>query len=396
VGPDARRSVGGRLIARHSIEERSLGGRPVLFVGGKGGVGKTTTAAALGMALAGRGERVLLVSTDPAHSLGDLFQRVIGADETEIWRAGGGAPGVLAALELDAEAETERYLDGVRDAMRAFVRPALYPEIERQIALTRHTPGAAEAALMDRMAALLSEGPAHWDRVIFDTAPTGHTLRLLQLPELMAAWTDGLLHQRERSDRLTRILKGGERGERGESGDASASVESDAPAESSAPGESDAPAKSRTSAEPRDDLGILDDGDAGPSDPRLRRLRATLMERRRRFSEARRHLLDPARVGFLFVLTPERLPILETGTALRTLSDQGVSVIGLVVNRVLPDGADGVFIEARRAREAPYLEEIDSTFRTLPRVRVPLDPSDIEGSDRLMALGERVLTGFTT
>jgi arsenite/tail-anchored protein-transporting ATPase len=195
-----------------------LGARPLLFVGGKGGVGKSTTAAALALHLVEtRGERVLLVSTDPAHSLGDLFDRRLGDHETLVAEGPGGR-GALHALEIDPEGETDRYLEGVRDAMRAFVRPALFSEVERQIELTRQSPGAMEAAMMDRVAELMDRGREGRDRVIFDTAPTGHTLRLLVLPELMAAWTDGLLRRRDRSEALGRATRGMGGGSGGGSG----------------------------------------------------------------------------------------------------------------------------------------------------------------------------------
>jgi len=360
--------MGGKATpAGEGVKGLPLGSRSVLFVGGKGGVGKTTVAAGVGLALAGRGERILLVSTDPAHSLGDLFQREIGAGQVTVWKQPHG-PGALTATELDAEAETERYLDGVRDSMRAFVRPALYPEIERQIALTRHAPGAQEAALMDRIADLMTEGPAQWDRVIFDTAPTGHTLRMLALPELMAAWTDGLLQQRERSDRLSRILRQGQAEDHEIRSAASPSLHG-----------------------PTDDLALLDDQDSGPRDPRLRRLRERLLTRRRRFVEARKRLLAPETVGFILVLIPERLPILETQTALGTLTAHKVPVVGLVVNRTLPPEADGAFLEARRVQERHYLEDIETRFAALPRVQIPLAESDVQGLARLEALGARIL-----
>jgi arsenite/tail-anchored protein-transporting ATPase len=173
--------------------------RRFLFVGGKGGVGKTTVASALALRMAEAGERVLLVSTDPAHSLGDLFDARLGDREREV------APGLLA-MEIDPEEEVERYLERVKANMREFVRPAMYSEIERQMELARHSPGTEEAALLDRIAELMGEGAPEVDRILFDTAPTGHTLRLLALPEIMTAWTEGLLKSRDRSDSFGRAL----------------------------------------------------------------------------------------------------------------------------------------------------------------------------------------------
>ena len=176
-----------------------LEGHSILFEGGKGGVGKSTTAAALAVHLADSGEQILLVSTDPAHSLGDLFGTSVGDRKREI------IPG-LHALEIDPGQEVERYLARVKRARRHYVQPAMYSEIERQIELTRHSPGSGEAALMDRVTSLMEEGATSHDRIIFDTAPTGHTLRLLALPEIMAAWTTGLLKSRDRSASLGKAV----------------------------------------------------------------------------------------------------------------------------------------------------------------------------------------------
>lgn len=102
------------------------------------------------------------------------------------------------------------------------------------------------------------------------------------------------------------------------------------------------------------------------------------MERRRRFSRARRMLLDSDATAFVLVLTPERLPILESRKALDALERHGVPVAGLVVNRVLPEEAMGDFMEQRRDQEAEYLERIDREFASLPRIRVPLLAGDVE------------------
>ncbi len=337
-------------------------------MGGKGGVGKTTTAAALALRAADAGERVLLVSTDPAHSLGDLFDLRIGDRKREI------QPG-LQALEIDPEAEVDRYLGRVQANMRQFVRPAMYSEIERQIELTRHSPGAVEAALMDRLAELMGEAGKVHDRVVFDTAPTGHTLRLLSLPEVMAAWTDGLLRSRDRSDSMGRALDRLTGGSSGAGGSGSKGAGTPAPGEEESPPSVDEPGG--------DDLSWFDDPKEERQDSRTRKIREVLLERRRKFSRARRLLLDRNDTAFLLVLVPEKLPILESEKAVRVLRHHRVPLAGLVVNRVLPEGPLGDFLESRRAQEAAYLKRIDGLFGDLPRVQVPLFAKDVEGVENL-------------
>ncbi|MFZ0257391.1 MAG: ArsA family ATPase [Gammaproteobacteria bacterium] len=309
--------------------------RRLLFVGGKGGVGKTTIAAALASLGAARGKPCLLVSTDPAHSLGDIFGRLIGSRETSL-------AANLVGLEIDPEIETHRYIDTVKRNMRRLVRPELYKEVDRQMELARDAPGAAEAALLERVAELMAEGLDRYDLVVFDTAPTGHTLRLLSLPEVMAAWSEGMLAHQERSRHFGRILaKLGARKPKG------------------------------------DELSSIDHEPESRSGDSASQIRALLLERRRKFHRARRLLLDGALSAFLWVVIPERLPILESRKALRMLRRFDIPVAAMVVNRLLPKDAEGKFFNRRREQEAEYLREIDHTFAAIPRHRVPLLERDV-------------------
>ncbi len=341
-------------------------GRTLLFVGGKGGVGKTTTAAALALKYAEEGDRVLLVSTDPAHSLGDLFDHSIGNREREL------LPNVWG-LELEPEEELDRYLEAVKSTMRSFVRPAMYAEIERQIELTRHSPGATEAALMERLAGLMGQATDNYQRVIFDTAPTGHTLRLLALPEIMAAWMDGLLRSRDRSDSFGHAL------DRltGRGGAPQAENRPDSEGEAT-------PGKAVEPSDPAgDELSWFQGVHEAPRDGKSRKIREILLHRRRNFSRARRLLLDANTTAFVMVLIPEKLPILETEKALNVLAEHHVPVAGLVVNRVLPQEPLGDFLESRRRQEGEYLSRIDRLFSKFPRVRVPLLQRDVDGVEGL-------------
>lgn len=334
----------------------AVGDRGVLFAGGKGGVGKTTTAAALALRLssgdgaggggAGAGERVLLVSTDPAHSLGDLFDTEIGGDETRI-REG------LWGLELDPEAETDRYLRDVKRTMREFVRPEMYDEIDRQMEMTRHSPGAVEAATLDRMSEILVEGPEEYDRLVFDTAPTGHTLRLISLPEVMTAWMDGLLEGRDRSESFGEILEG-------------------------------------TDWEGGDELAYIDRPEKEDRDDRASRIREVLTRRRRKFARARRILTDPDRCGFLVVVNPDELSVREGEEIRSTLDRLEMPLLAVVVNRVLPEEPGGEFLDRRRREEGRHLERIEEVFSEVPRVRVPLLAAGVRGAEELREVASRL------
>lgn len=150
-----------------------------VFFTGKGGVGKTALACATALHLADRGRRVLLVSTDPASNLGEMLGTPLSNQPRPVTGAEG-----LAALDIDPERAAEAYRARV-------VAPYIGVWSEERLASLREELAGActtEIAAFDAFAELLAEGPDHvaYDHVIFDTAPTGHTLRLLSLPR---AWT---------------------------------------------------------------------------------------------------------------------------------------------------------------------------------------------------------------
>jgi arsenite-transporting ATPase len=151
-----------------------------LFFTGKGGVGKTTLACATALALADAGRRVLLVSTDPASNLGEMLGLELGATPREISGASG-----LQAIDIDPEQAAEDYRQRV-------IAPYLGTVDAAEIGRIRESLSGActvEIAAFDRFAGLLAGDDAAFDHVVFDTAPTGHTLRLLDLPR---AWSDFL------------------------------------------------------------------------------------------------------------------------------------------------------------------------------------------------------------
>src|SRR5215218_6828049 len=290
---------------------RSLIQKRVLFFGGKGGVGKTTCASAMALAASKSGKRVLLVSTDPAHSTSDMFERPIGPEPVEL------LPN-LHGLEIDGGYESQRYVATVKEQIKGLFGHHIMKEANKQIDLAASMPGAEEMALFDRIGGLIRGEDERFDLIVFDTAPTGHTLRLIRMPELMEAWIRALSRSR------------------------------------------------------RAMLGIEQDD---KTDPVMR----SLADRLEHLREFRARLLSPRISAFVLVLVAERLPIEETARAIEQLQDAGVSIGGLVVNRILPETSRDPFLRSRHDQEVIYLDEIERRFVTHARVRVPQLATDVHG-----------------
>lgn len=154
-----------------------------LFFTGKGGVGKTSIACATAIHLAESGKRVLLVSTDPASNVGQVFGIDIGNKITAVE-----AVPRLAALEIDPQAAAQLYRDRIVGPVRGVLPDAVVKGIEEQLSGACTT----EIAAFDEFTDLLTDASLddEYDHIIFDTAPTGHTIRLLQLPGAWSGFLD--------------------------------------------------------------------------------------------------------------------------------------------------------------------------------------------------------------
>ncbi|MEX2162248.1 MAG: TRC40/GET3/ArsA family transport-energizing ATPase [Anaerolineales bacterium] len=154
-----------------------------IFFSGKGGVGKTSMACAHAVRFAEEGKRTLIVTTDPASNLADVFEQEIGHHVTPI-----AAVPNLSAMEIDPDQATQEYIDRAMSPIRAAFPPQIVRVMEEQMS----GPCTAEVAAFDRFTDFLdvpSDNGATFDIVIFDTAPTGHTIRLLELP---AEWSQSI------------------------------------------------------------------------------------------------------------------------------------------------------------------------------------------------------------
>jgi arsenite-transporting ATPase len=155
-------------------------------------VGKSTCAAAAALDLA-LDRRVLLVSTDPAHSLGDVFGAAFGDDPRPV----PGGPATLQVREIDAAAEMarfrEKYVAAVDEAFARIARSAGGDQAAFRELIDLAPPGIDEVIAIAEVAEALAGARGAHDIIVTDTAPTGHALRLLQTPQLLREWTQALM-----------------------------------------------------------------------------------------------------------------------------------------------------------------------------------------------------------
>jgi arsenite/tail-anchored protein-transporting ATPase len=279
--------------------------RVVLFTG-KGGVGKTTLAAATAAVLARSGRKVLVVSTDPAHSLGDALEADLGGEPVEV--PVDGSAGLFAA-HVDTRALLNRSWGRLQGHLRTLLAGAGVDELVADELTV--LPGVEELLALGEVRRVAETGP--WDVVVVDCGPTAETLRLLGLPEALAGYLERLFpaHRRAVRGLLTGLAGAGR------------------------------------DAQPAWDSTI--DALEGLAE-QLAGLRALLS--------------DHGRTSIRVVLTPERVVAAETRRTLTALALHGLQVDGLVANRVLPAappslrGPAGRWLRERHAEQQGVLADL--------------------------------------
>lgn len=293
--------------------------RTILFTG-KGGVGKTTVAAATAVRVAQRGARTLVMSTDSAHSLGDSFGVTLGDRPVEV------APGCRAA-EPDAQRRLERSWGDIRGYLREVMEWAGVDSIEAdELSLL---PGVEEVVALTEIAAIRRRGDV--DVLVVDCAPTAETIRLLSLPDVLA-WYMARVFPAGR--RLSRAL---------------------------------GPVVSRVARVP-----IADDAVFAS----VERLYADL-------SAVRDILRDHRRSSARLVVNPEKMVVAEARRTATYLSLFGYRVDAVVANRVLPDALTDPWFDSWRASQAEHLETISTSFAPAQVLRAELAAGEIVGLDAL-------------
>lgn len=308
-----------------SVNEKS---RNIFFVG-KGGVGKTTCATSVAVALAERGYKTLLVSTDPAHSLEWVLEQKI-ADKPSPVRAVKN----LEAAQIDPHLIIEEQKRSIAEKVRKIIGETVMG-VEDYIEAATISPGMEEAAAFDKFIEFLSMN--RYEVIVFDTAPTGYTLRMLSLHKVFGIWIENLIKVRKEVVKLRKMV-------------------------------------SRTPIE--DDV--------------LTELEVI----RKRFEVADKIIRDPEKTSFILVLEPEWTPILEAERAARLIEDMGIAVRAIIVNKFLQSEALSAhdFYRERRKMQENYLKVIKEKFAGKVITIVPLLEHDVRGLDLLRRIAFHIFS----
>lgn len=324
------------------LKEILLNLNMVMF-GGKGGVGKTTCASSSAIWAAEHGRNTLIISTDPAHSLGDSLGLDLPPGEpTQI-------PGIenLTALEINPKANISEFrgltnVNPIEEMMGSEMMEGLPLMDDLQDLTSMNPPGIDEALALLKMLEFI-ETEHNYDLIIFDTAPTGHTLRFLSLPETLSGWIGKLIKMRIKFGNIFGAIK-----------------------------------SFFTREEKKQDNSL----------ELLERLNDSILN-------ARDDLTNPLKNSFVIVMIPEEMAITETGRLLNELIKNDIPVSNIVVNQLYQDISDLCnFCKARREMQQKNLIKIREIFNEKlgkNLIEIPLFKEEVREYSRLKELGDYLI-----
>lgn len=296
----------------------------IFFVGGKGGVGKSSISASLGAGFS-KNYKTLLISTDPAHNLGDIFDVKLSNKPKEVQKN-------LFIKELDPQDITDKHFKEIEDKIKIYAGAEMFSRVQKYLTVAKNSPGANEAAMLEAICLELINYQ-DYDKIIFDTAPTGHTMRLFSLPMLMDDWTDELLKSQEKNLRLQ----------------SAKSVFYE---------------KGSFATKSRWDLAL-----------------ESIKKRKELFRNSTAILKDTKICAIFFVLNAQKLSRKETTRAIEDLSKLGLSCSGLFVNKLISTQSDEFWQRVKQDQDLE-LEKIQKlklpTTKIALRKTPPLSVADLE------------------
>jgi len=315
-------------ITKKKLEQK---GTKYIMFGGKGGVGKTTMSAATGIYCAEQGLKTVIVSTDPAHSLRDSFEQEFGHEPTKV-------KGVdnLYVVEIDPQKAMEEYKEKLKKQLDE--NPMLGGLLEEQMEMAALSPGTDESAAFDVFLKYIDNND--FDVVIFDTAPTGHTLRFLGLPELMDKYMTKMIKFKKQISGMMKMMK------------------------------------------------KLMPFSGGDEDIDYDKVLKELEEMKRKITRAREILADPNRTSFRLVVIPEEMSILESERAMKALEKYNIPIDAVIVNQVIPEDVECDFCRSRRKLQMGRLKMIEEKFGDKVIAHVPLLKTEAKGVETLREIAK--------
>lgn len=306
---------------------------PVFYwFSGKGGVGKTSCSAATALKFAQEGKKTLIISVDPAHSLADSFNQKIGGEVVKLDKN-------LYAVEIDPAKAVEEYKEKFRlfsDKMEALKGFGLDDTFD----VAGMMPGIDEIAAFDKFIQYMQN--KEYDVIIFDTAPTGHALRFLSLPDVLDSWIGKLIKIRMKFSGIMGLFKK-----------------------------------------------ILPFGE----EEDVEKMGADQLDAmKERIEQAKKILTDKKKTFYNLVLIPEAMSILESERTLQVLKGYKIPVNNIIVNQITPNNKCD-FCEERRENQMKRLEEIKQKFKEYNILTVPQMKHEVHGRESLEKISKELYFG---
>ncbi len=302
----------------------------IAIFAGKGGLGKTTSSAALSYKLSTIGKRVLCFSTDPQASLSDIFEKdLFGKGEIEMAKN-------LYVLEIDADRRIKEYVESIRQRIRDMYKVEEIPrEVEDYIESAVAEPAMYESAVYDAMLDVVSQ--SKYDFYVFDMPPFGHGIRMVAMADILSKWVDKITEARRQAYEYEKVASR---------------------------------LKREKYTEREDQL--------------LKELES-IRDRIVSFSKL---ITDPKGTAFTMVLIPEKMAIIDTERALKMFEELGLRMSGVVVNQVYPpeileDPRAPEYLKKKVEAQRPFLGEIYEKFGELITAIIPMFRKEPRGLEMI-------------
>ncbi len=310
-----------------------------LFTGGKGGVGKTVSAAGLAYRFAKDGKKTLLVSLNPVHSLSSLFGQDLRGGAIKPVE---GAPN-LYALEVEIDDVVEKYKQNIAKRLSEFLKWADIPMDPKPfIDIATTNPAFQESAMFDKMMDVVLQQGEEYDVVVFDTAAVANAARLIGLSKIYGLWLERMIESRKEA--LSLRVKLSFRKEK-----------------------------------------VMEEIKKDP-------LMADLLSMQDRFNRVKDILLNDELTAFFFVTLPLSLPIAVVKRFIKMVRGFDIPVGGVIVNQVIPkavaEATTNEYIRNKYREQLGYMAEIERDLGSLVRSYIPVYPSEVVGVDMVAKVSQ--------